>query len=299
MPLRSILLIGLAIIFAGVTAMFARSLLTENGEPEQQQTAPEPEPETRVLVAGKTLGLGRIVSRDQLRWQSWPDERVHDSYLREGHANPEEFVGHVGRYSVSAGEPITREKLVAPGSRGFLAAALTPGMRAVSVRINEVSGISGFIFPGDRVDLLLNHGIANGEGQQRQVSETVVHNLRVLAVDTRTEPAPGNGEAAEARVAKTVTLEVTPKIAEKIALAKRLGDISLSLRSLVAEGRDNGSARLNAGDVPPNDDVASHTWDADVSRLLPPITPEKTQKEVTLTRGSEVSTVEFPEDPGS
>jgi len=300
MPLRSFLLLGLAVLLAGATALGARSLLTQPAEPQQQQTAPEPEPKTRVLVASETLGMGRLVNPGDLSWQAWPEERLHDDYLRKGAVEPADFDGHVVRYAISAGEPVTRHKLVAPGRRGFLAAALTPGMRAVSVKIDEVSGVSGFIFPGDRVDLLLNHGVSPGNGNQRQVSETVVGNLRVLAVDTRTQSpgADGNGERADPQMAKTVTLEVTPKIAEKIALAKRLGEISLSLRSM-AETESQGAAPRDAGDEPPNDDVVSYTWDTEVSKLLPPVNPDKEKTEVTLSRGSKVSTKEFPEDSGS
>jgi len=299
MPLRSILLIGLAIIFAGITALVARSMLSESSAPPQQQvTAPEPEKsKTRILVASATLGVGRILKEGDLRWQSWPDDRVHDGYLRETEVDPETLFGHVIRYTAAAGEPISRSNLVEPGTRGFLAAALTPGMRAVTVRINEVSGISGFIFPGDRVDLILNHQIESGSGGSRDVSETVVQNLRVLAVDTRTEPLPEDAEDARPQIAKTVTLEATPRMAEKISLAKQMGDIVLALRSLAADGKERAATGSGQADLP-LDDRISATWDADVSGVLPPVDKAKAQTEVKLMRGSEVSVVAFPKDPG-
>jgi len=298
MPLRSILLIGLAIIFAGATALIARSMLSDTSPPPQEAAAPKPEsPKTRILVAAETLGLGRILKEGDLRWQSWPDDDVHDGYLAESDVGAEDFLGHVVRYTIAGGEPVSSSNLVEPGTRGFLAAALTPGMRAVTVRINEVSGISGFIFPGDRVDLILNHQIEAEKGGNRDVSETVVQNLRVLAVDTRTAAPSDSEDSAQPQIAKTVTLEATPRIAEKISLAKQMGDIALTLRSLAA---DDFEASGQAGEQAdqPLDDVITATWDADVSGVLPPVDKSQAQTEVKLTRGSEVSVVEFPKDPG-
>lgn len=298
MPLRSILLIGLAIVFAGATAMIARSMLSGSAPPPQEVATPEPEtPKTRILVASETLGLGRILKEGDLRWQSWPDDDVHDGYLEESDVSAEDYLGHVVRYTIAGGEPVSRSNLIEPGTRGFLAAALTPGMRAVTVRINEVSGISGFIFPGDRVDLILNHRIEAEQGGNRNVSETVVRNLRVLAVDTRTAPMPDGDGAAQPQIAKTVTLEATPRIAEKVSLAKQMGEIALTLRSLAS---DDTEAAGESGEQEgrPLDDLITATWDADVSGVLPPVDRAQAQTEVKLTRGSEVSVVEFPKDPG-
>jgi len=294
MPLRSIVLIGLAIVFAAATAILARSMLTESDTPAPQEAAaPEPKAQTRILVAAEELGLGRILQPGDLQWQSWPDDHVHDSYMLESESDPAELAGNVVRSAVTAGEPITRSNLVKPGERGFLAAALSPGMRAVTVRVNEVSGISGFIFPGDRVDLILNQNISSEGGDNRHVSETIVENLRVLAVDTRTEQPKSEDGSAEARVAKTVTVEASQKVAEKIALAKQMGDIALSLRSLAVES-ESGTPSGTAPRV-----LNSVTWDADVSRVLPPVDPDQATTEVRLTRGSEVSKIEFAKDPGS
>lgn len=297
MPTRSIILIVLAVVLAGATAILARGLMTQ--EPAQQQTALVQEKKsTRVLVAIKPMPLGQIIKPEDLRWQSWPDDRLHGSYLVEGVVNANEFTGHVVRDSITAGEPVTRVRLAAPGTQNFLAAALAPGMRAVTVPINQISGVAGFIFPGDRVDLILNHQVNDADDNPRQVSETVIQNLRILAIDSRTRTGPNpDGSPASPQTGNTATLEVTPKIAEKIALVSQLGSLTLALRSLATDTETNGSD-IDPAKAPPDDTLTSYTWDADVSRLLSPVDPEKGRTKVHLSRGGELSVIEFSEEPG-
>ena len=180
-----------------------------------------------------------------------------------------------------AGEPVTLRKLVGPGERGFLAAALAPGMRAVTVPVNQTTGIAGFIFPGDRVDMLLTHLVVDARGSERQASETVLYNVRVLAVDRDTN----NIENAP-KVASTVTLEVTPKIAEVISVLRKLGDLSLSLRSLAGSEVDEEGPRVNQQFFAAR---PSYTWDADVSALLPAVSARGNTLKVS--RGAETQSV--------
>ena len=294
MPLRSILLIGLAVIMAGATAMLARSLLSEPAESTQAPAPVAEKAALRILVAATALPVGKLVAREDITWQSWPDDRVHGSYLVEGKSNPDALVGHVVRYAIAAGMPVTRENLVAPGERGFLAAALSPGMRAVTVPVNSVTGIAGFVFPGDRVDLIVNHKVEDASRQKRLASETVVRNLRVLAVDTRTAPGNGTDGDPTPRPGKTVTLEVTPRTAEKIALAQSLGTLSLALRSLETES--TGQSGEDGTGAAPVDTVATATWDEDVSSVLPPVDRPGAKITVKLSRGKDVSVLELPKE---
>ena len=294
MPLRSILLIGLAVIMAGATAMLARSLLSEPAESTQAPAPVAEKAALRILVAATALPVGKLVAREDITWQSWPDDRVHGSYLVEGKSNPDALVGHVVRYAIAAGMPVTRENLVAPGERGFLAAALSPGMRAVTVPVNSVTGIAGFVFPGDRVDLIVNHKVEDASRQQRLASETVVRNLRVLAVDTRTAPGNGTDGDPTPRPGKTVTLEVTPRTAEKVVLAQSLGTLSLALRSLETES--TGQSGEDGTGAAPVDTVATATWDEDVSSVLPPVDRPGAKITVKLSRGKDVSVLELPKE---
>lgn len=297
MPMRSVILIGLAVLLAGATALIARSFLSEPAAPQQvvQTAAPK---SLRVLVAARPLPLGMLLTAKDFAWQSWPDDRVHDSYLVEGKVNPEDFVGHVVRLPLLAGEPVTPAALVAPGAQGFLAAALTPGMRAVTVSVNQTSGVAGFLLPGDRVDLILNHSITTPAGDTRRVSETVVKNLRILAVDTRTNSLPAaDGSAPQPQLGKTVTLEATPKIAEKISLAGEIGNLTLALRSLAAESEPDGTADPTIV-APPDGENSTYTWDAEVSRILPAIDPASDKVIVNIKRGSESFMADFPKEKG-
>ena len=167
--------------------------------------------------------------------------------------------GRVSRDPFAAGEPISEAKIVSPGSRGFLAAALAPGMRAVSVPVTATSGISGFVFPGDQVDILITHMPLSGNNNEAQhrASETVLHDVRVIAVDQKLD-SKGN----EALVAHTATLEVTPKQSEIIAVATEMGKLSLSLRSLAVAEETSPADSAGGGER------GTFTLDSEVSQLL-------------------------------
>jgi pilus assembly protein CpaB len=258
MRLRAFLFAGLALLFALGTVYFVHAWLSKERALMAERDKAEPSG-TYVLVAAKALPTGRFVRVEDLRWQAWPAEQLGDSYLLKGKDTPQSLAGAVVRQNIAAGEPITYGRIAKPGDRGFLAAVLGPGMRAVSVPVTATSDVSGLIFPGDRVDLVLSHQIRDDvhpNAPARMASETVLSNLRVLAVDQST--ANQNNTPV---LAKTITFEVTPKQVEIIEVASSLGNLSLSLRSL-AQGEEGGGAD---GDDPGS---ISHTWDSEVSPLI-------------------------------
>lgn len=236
MDRKKVILLVAALLIAAVTALMARSMF--NGASAPQSTAaaaPAPVPAgPKVLVATKALPVGTIITADSVRYQPWPKELIEAAYFQEGDggASIDSLVGTVVRNAVTAGQPLTQGSLVKPGDRGFLAAALGPGMRAVTVPVSALTGVAGFVFPGDRVDLVLTQNVEASAGPPLKVSETIVRNLRVLATDQRATPSiddKGNSVVSEY---KLVTIEATPRIAEKITVAQSIGTISLSLRSL-------------------------------------------------------------------
>lgn len=280
--IRSVVLIVAALVIAGVTALLARSWLS--GErTEQVVAAPAPVTELEILVAKSDLPAGRIMQPDNLRWQAWPDVDLPEQYIRKlTNREIADMQGAVVRSGIRAGEPVTRSRVATPGERGFLAAVLTPGMRAVSLRVDPTTGISGFIFPGDRVDLVLSHRIDNAESRtQSRASETVLTNVRVLAIDQRTDDQQNTPA-----VVKTVTLEVTPKQVERVALARSLGDLSLSLRSLADP--DSGATVASLEPDSPTEGK-TYTWDSDVSKVLSG--KGGSGNIVTVGRGGEVTRV--------
>src|SRR5690348_6897218 len=182
----------LAVIVAGATAFMARAwlqseraaLMAQAGL-QQRDVAPPPAQTLQVLVARNAVHTGQIVKPNDLRWQSWPEGSLAPTYIVEGKRPMSDFVGAVARGPIAAGEPITDGKLVLAGTRGFMAAVLQPGMRAVSVPITATTAVSGFIYAGDRVDVLLTHVLSGDKSGQHTATETVLRNARVIAMDQR------------------------------------------------------------------------------------------------------------------
>lgn len=243
---KLVLLLGALIIAIG-TAFAARSMFAGGAAPEAEAAAVPSGP--RVLVAKRALTAGTIITADALSFQPWPKELVQDAYFIDGEADMNKLLGTVVRYPITAGEPVTQGSLVSPGDRGFLAAALGPGMRAVTVPVSAKTAVGGFVFPGDRVDLVMSAEIA-GEGSEQKLhtAETVLRNLRVLATDQATETTTDEKGKTVVKEFQTVTLEVTPKMAEKIAVAQTLGTLSLSLRSL-ADSQSELERAIATGDI--------------------------------------------------
>ena len=230
------LLLGALVVAIG-TALAARSMFAGASAPQAQAAVPVPAG-PKVLVAKRALPLGTIITADAVGYQLWPKEMVQDAYFVDGEADMKKLLGTVVRYPITAGEPVTQGALVAPGDSGFLAAALGPGMRAITVSVSEKTGVGGFVFPGDHVDLMLTQTINGGEGQNLNATETILKNLRVLATDQKTETTTGEDGKTVVSVFRTVTLEASPKIAEKISVAQTIGTLSLSLRSLADSQSD-------------------------------------------------------------
>ena len=276
----------LAVIVAGATAFMARAwlqseraaLMAQVGAPKEAPVAPT----LQVLVARNAVHTGQIVKPDDLRWQSWPEGSLAPSYIIEGKRPMSDLVGAVARSQIAAGEPITDGKLVLAGTRGFMAAVLQPGTRAVSVPITATSAVSGFIYAGDRVDVLLTHVLNGDKSGQHTATETILRNARVIAMDQRLDFSPGD----KPDVGKTATLELTPKQSEIVTLAVKMGDLSLAMRSLQDPDEKPDEASENA----PAEPGDSFTQDAQVSRLIKPLagntTAPEPAKQIFVLRGS-------------
>ena len=279
------LLIG-ALVIAGVTAVAAKNMFSGAAAP-QAVAAPAVPAGPEVLVATRTLPVGTIIDAEAFRYQPWPEGLVQNAYFirgAEGAVDPSTLIGTVVRSEITAGQPVTQGSLVRPGERGFLAAALGPGMRAVTVAVSETSGVAGFVFPGDRVDLVLTQEVgAGGEGSPLRVSETIIRNIRVLAVDQRLDARDEEGNQI-AQNTSTVTFEATPRIAEKIAVAQTIGQLSLSLRSLADNSAELERA-IAAGEVqvPQSDDPAAER------RMLLAVSSQPIDNNTTYTVGADVS----------
>ena len=253
---------------------------------EQANAAPVVPAGPKVLVARKALPVGTIVDAESLTFQAWPKELVQNAYYTEGapESDMQKLIGTVVRNPITAGQPLTKGTLVGPDDRGFLAAALGPGMRAVTVPVSATTGVAGFVFPGDRVDMVLTQDVTGGgDGPPLKVSETIVRNLRVLATDQRFDSKDEEGKTIVKPFA-TVTLEATPRIAEKIAVAQSVGSLSLSLRS-IADNTAELERAVASGEVK----VPEGTNPADERKMLLAVANRPADNNTTFVTGGDVS----------
>src|SRR5579883_2120217 len=191
-------------------------------------------PTVEVLVAKTDINLGQTVKPDDLQWQVWPASTASNSFIRKSDRPDatKELTGAIARTAMMAGEPIRDQKLVKADGSGFMAAILPSGMRAVSTEIAPETAAGGFILPNDRVDVLLTRHIKNPDPRGNMpdivLTETVVRNVRVLAIDQ----APKEKDGQNALIGKTVTLELKPEQNILLASARQAGTLSLALRSI-------------------------------------------------------------------
>jgi len=250
MNVKKIMLLVGALVIAAVTAIMAKNMFAGAGaEKAAAAAATKAVPVgPKVLVARKDLPVGTIIDAEALTFQPWPKEMTQNTYYTEGQpdADMAQLLGTVVRYPVTAGQPLTRGAVVGPQDRGFLAAALGPGMRAITVPVSTSTSVSGFVFPGDRVDVMLTQEVS-GDGPSLKVTETIVRNVRVLATDQRINSKNEEGKTV-VKTFSNVTFEVTPKLAEKLAVAQSLGNLSLSLRS-IADNSAELERAIASGDV--------------------------------------------------
>ena len=207
-----------------------------------------------VLVAKSDIGLGQSVKPEDLQWQSWPTATASSTLIRRTDRPnaTTEIIGQIARAPFVSGEPIREQKLVKADGSGFMAAILPTGMRAVSTEITPETGAGGFILPNDRIDVILSKHEKNPDRQGTETvqSETVLTNIRVLAIDQ----APKEKDGQNAVVGRTVTLELKPEQAETLARVRQSGTLSLALRSiadvnLVENSDDRGPRRSDSVNV--------------------------------------------------
>jgi pilus assembly protein CpaB len=278
------LLIG-ALVIAVITAVMAKNMFTGAGA-QQAAAAPAVPTGPKVLVAKTSLPVGTIVEATSLGWQPWPKELMQNAYYTEGQpdSDPQKLLGTVVRYQVTAGQPLTRGSLVGPKDRGFLAAALGPGMRAITVPVNASTGVAGFVFPGDHVDLVLTQAVqGGGDGPPLKVSETIVRNIRVLATDQRFTDKDEDGKT-QVKTFSNVTIEVTPRIGEKVSVAQSMGTLSLSLRS-IADNTAELERAVATGDVK----VPANANPAQERQMLLAIANRPLDSNTTFSTGGDVS----------
>jgi pilus assembly protein CpaB len=296
MDKKKLILLIAALVVAVGTAFAARTVMVGASAPSAQAAVADVPTGPKVLVAQRALPVGTIITADAISFQAWPKEMVQDAYFIDGEADMSKLLGTVVRFPVTAGEPVTKGALVSPGDRGFLAAALGPGMRAITITVSAKTGVAGFVFPGDRVDLMLTQSVA-GDGEALNAAETILKNLRVLATDQSTETETAENGKTVVRSFNTVTLEVTPRIAEKIAVADSIGALRLSLRS-IADNQSELDRAIASGAIK----VPEGASKEEEERLLSSSAARPSDGATTFVTGGDVSRFQrrtIPRKPGS
>jgi len=243
-------MVGIAVVFGLLAVFVAQGWLNYQAELNRKTVAPTPQQvATRtIVVASAPMRFGTHVVPDSLREVSWPDAAIPAgtySSIAELTAGGKRIV----LASIERNEPILRTKITGPGQKATLSAVIQDGMRAVTVRTNDVEGVAGFVLPGDHVDVLLTRQSERSSG----MNDVVIQNARVLAVDQLADDA-----ADRPTVARAVTLEVDTVAAQKIALAASLGSLSLMLRR-AGEQHMDATRRITASDLAQTEVVARST----------------------------------------
>jgi len=236
-PARLIVL-GVALAAGGMAAYLA-SGHREAAPPPAAPPPPPPLATVEILIAKIDLSRGQVIAEGDIGWQTWPAASANSNFVKQSD-RPDavhQFAGAIVRVAVPSGEPIIEPSVVFAKGSGYMAAILPKGMRAVSIGISAESGAGGFILPEDHVDVVLTRRDKAAEratGVDRFVSEAVLRNVRVLAIDQAVEEKAGQ----KVVIGKTATLELTPAQAETLQMSAQLGTLSLTLRSLVDSQSD-------------------------------------------------------------
>jgi len=235
MNLTRVIVFCVALVAAGAAVLVVRGMIG-GGTPAVQASVPPPQTTTDILVASKNVAAGRPLSVDSVRWEAWPKSSVSDAFIVKSDAEIDKVVaGMVVRAPLVAGQPITNASVVRAGASGFMAAMLSPGMRAVSIPISAETGAGGFILPNDRVDIILTRDLGEGGGKKNIEAETILLDVRVLAIDQSAEQP----KDSQSTVGKTATVEVSPAQSELVEESRMKGTLSLALRPL---GSSEGTA---------------------------------------------------------
>lgn len=234
MKAARLVVLTVAIAAGGVAAMLAG----RSQKPPEVKVAPASKIATvDVLVAKNDIAMGQSITPGDVRWQEWPTAAASGNFIRRSDRPTaiENLSGTVARVPFVNGEPIREAKLVNAKGSGFMAAILPSGMRAIATQISPETGAGGFILPNDHVDVILTRREADKTaGSDTHSSETILTNVRVLAIDQHVQEKDGQ----KVVVGKTATLELTPQQTEVLAVSQQLGTLSLALRSITDASHD-------------------------------------------------------------
>jgi len=309
MSMRGLLLVLALLLLVGSAVLLVRAYVLSQVQPAaapQAAAPPPPPPANMVLVAAAPIPTGTFLRDELLRWQAWPTQTLDPNYMLQGKVDIKSLDTAVALHDLAAGEPLVEGKIARPGDRGFLAAVLKPGMRAMAIGVTDITGVAGLIYPGDRVDILLTHDVPTTSGKiVTNAKAAAAAGAATTAEAPPAKPAAGTsanttpdakaGVVYDPRQAhrvtetllmnvrilaidqilthpgqpqgtRTTTIEVTPKESELLTVAQDLGKLSLTLRGL-AKGPGESNIITDIRDVPEPDPGTTYTFDTEVSHV--------------------------------
>jgi pilus assembly protein CpaB len=233
-----------AIVFAAIAAVIVLRMSANDTPAPSAQPAQQQLKTVNVFVAAAPIAVGTTISAEMVAVQPWPEHLMLDGFIKSD-AGTANVVGMVARAPFQQQEPILASKLANPNDPNFLAGDLPKGMRVITIMTNETEGLAGFVFPGDHVDVILTHDVdkwvrnpgADGASAaptqaHTSVTETLLTNVKVLAVDQRATGANATDKDGKLIIPRSVSLMVSPTDAQRIRLGEKIGTLTLALRSL-------------------------------------------------------------------
>jgi pilus assembly protein CpaB len=274
--LSIILVLALA---AAVLGLIAYSAIQPKPVPQQVAQPAPARPATAYLVAAHPLPAGTLARDQDFAARSAAPGDVPAGALLDTPDARAELRGSLVRKFLDAGAPITSEEVLRPRDRGFLASVLAPDTRAVSIKVDAESGVSGLIWPGDHVDVVLTQVNDKADAAHRTLSEVVLRNVRIIAIDQdivqgAEESKDSNGNAAPGKETRFVSLQLAPEQVQKIAVAKTLGQLSLAVRAAEQRRNAEDAGTLYGCDVSP--EIARQSAIASESTKIVVYTGDKT-----------------------
>lgn len=254
------------LIVAIVIAAIAAVVVLRMGGGEEAQPAANAQNNQQlktanIYVAATPISIGATITPEMVAVQPWPEHLVLEGFVRSD-AGTEGVVGTVARAPFQAQEPLLKSKLANPNDPNFLAGALPKGMRVITLVVNEIEGLAGFVFPGDRVDVILTHEIqkkvtrvspVTGEPVEENFteaySETLLNNVTVMAVDQRATSQGATDKDGKLVIPRSVSLMVSPADAQRVRLGQKVGTLTLSLRSLADRDAADPATVMGPNDV--------------------------------------------------
>jgi pilus assembly protein CpaB len=245
----------ISIIMVFLLATTAFGLIAYNmSVPKQAPVAergPAASPTVGYFVAARPLPRGTLARDEDFTVRSVPPQRIPAGAILETADSKAGLPGSLVRKFIDAGNPVTLDDILRPRDRGFLASVLAPDSRAITIKVDEESGVAGLIRPGDHVDVVLTQVFDKADPARRALSETILGNVRVIAIDQEIAQGGRPVSAALPKLAQTVSLELTPEQVKRITVAKQLGTLSLAVRAAIDQWNKVDSGPVSSCDVSP------------------------------------------------